>query len=116
MLVARVPRRRPARVAKLADALDLGSSGRKPLGVQLPPLAPTSANRTGARKDPHEGRRRGTRKLQASSRRRGAARYRPEGVGEGLWARAEARQPARFPAGPRAALAGEAALRRRCAP
>src|SRR5262249_58724032 len=31
----------PARVAELADALDLGSSGRNPLGVQLPPLAPT---------------------------------------------------------------------------
>ena len=29
-----------ARVAELADALDLGSSGRNPLGVQLPPLAP----------------------------------------------------------------------------
>src|SRR4029453_8610612 len=48
MLVAR-PRRRFARVAKLADALDLGSSGRKPLGVQLPPLAPT-------RKQPHRAR------------------------------------------------------------
>ena len=32
-----------ARVAKLADALDLGSSGRKPLGVRLPPLAPYSS-------------------------------------------------------------------------
>jgi hypothetical protein len=32
-----------ARVAKLADALDLGSSGRKPLGVRLPPLAPPSS-------------------------------------------------------------------------
>ena len=40
MLMVRRSRRRPARVAKLADALDLGSSGRKPLGVQLPPLAP----------------------------------------------------------------------------
>ena len=36
------PPRHPgrARVAELADALDLGSSGRNPLGVQLPPLAP----------------------------------------------------------------------------
>src|SRR5207253_2739609 len=31
----------PARVAKLADAPDLGSGGCKPLGVRLPPLAPT---------------------------------------------------------------------------
>ena len=28
-----------ARVAELADALDLGSSGRKVVGVQVPPLA-----------------------------------------------------------------------------
>jgi hypothetical protein len=33
-------RSRAARVAELADALDLGSSGRKSVGVQLPPLAP----------------------------------------------------------------------------
>src|SRR3989454_2820246 len=31
----------PARVAKLADAPDLGSGGCKPLGGRLPPLAPT---------------------------------------------------------------------------
>ena len=30
-----------ARVAELADALDLGSRGRKPVGVRLPPLAPS---------------------------------------------------------------------------
>ena len=35
-----------ARVAELADALDLGSSG-QPMGVQLPPLAPSRIN-------PHE--------------------------------------------------------------
>ncbi len=29
-----------ARVAELADALDLGSSGLTPLGVRVPPLAP----------------------------------------------------------------------------
>ena len=29
-----------ARVAELADALDLGSSGVTPVGVQIPPLAP----------------------------------------------------------------------------
>ena len=40
-------RRNIARVAKLADALDLGSSGRKPLGVRLPPLAPISKYRRG---------------------------------------------------------------------
>jgi hypothetical protein len=28
-----------ARVAELADALDLGSSGRKPVGVRVPPFA-----------------------------------------------------------------------------
>ncbi len=31
-----------ARVAELADALDLGSSGKIPMRVQVPPLAPTS--------------------------------------------------------------------------
>ncbi len=31
-----------ANVAELADAPDLGSGGRKPVGVQLPPFAPAS--------------------------------------------------------------------------
>ena len=30
----------PARMAELVDALDLGSSGRKPVGVQVPLLVP----------------------------------------------------------------------------
>ena len=33
-----------ARVAELADALDLGSSGVTPVGVQVPSLAPFSNN------------------------------------------------------------------------
>ena len=33
-----------ARVAELADALDLGSSGVTPVGVQIPPLAPRYIN------------------------------------------------------------------------
>ena len=31
-----------AEVAELADALDSGSSGRKAMGVQVPPSAPTT--------------------------------------------------------------------------
>src|SRR5213075_3034323 len=39
MLHGRLPALILARVAKLADAPDLGSGGCKPLGVRLPPLA-----------------------------------------------------------------------------
>ena len=35
-----VARRFDARVAELADAPDLGSGGRKAMGVQIPPFAP----------------------------------------------------------------------------
>ncbi len=35
-----------AEVAELADALDSGSSGRKAMGVQVPPSAPTTYIKT----------------------------------------------------------------------
>src|SRR5262245_2272289 len=102
-----------ARVAKLADALDLGSSGPKALGGSTPP------SRTTWRRDARsgdEGRCRVPGGVQAAPLRRGAPRRRAARVGTRLRPRAEAGAPARISQGPRAALAGEAPLRGRRAP
>src|SRR5262245_60064549 len=99
-----------ARVAKLADALDLGSSGPQALGGSTPP------SRTTWRRDARssdEGRCRVPGGVQAPPVRRGAPGRGAARVGARLRPRAARGAPARVPQGPRAALPGEAALRRR---
>ena len=111
--------RSSARVAKLADALDLGSSGPKALGGSTPPSRTTLGwRRPGTTTRSRNGHRMKVDVEELEGCKRRLAVEAPvdvvhAGVGARVRARAEAGAPARLPQGPRAALAGQAALRRR---